>query len=78
MIPELVRTVIDVTPHNDVERVYLKKIYGNQLLFEVTYVMTSQDYQTYIDTRQQINMTILRLFKKHRIKLSDTHDLMTR
>lgn len=77
-IPEIVHTIIDVTPHNDIERVHLKKIFGNLLVYEVSYIMKSDDYMLYLDTRQQINMQILTIFKRNKIKLFNhpgVHDI---
>lgn len=76
LVPEMIVTIIETIPHVDVERAHFKKIYGNRLLFEVSYIVRSNEYTRYLDIQQEINFAIIALFKKHKITLYDALEFL--
>jgi small-conductance mechanosensitive channel len=70
-IPDIIRIVVDEAPHADLERVHLKNIQGNRIIYEIAFSLRTNDYTLYLDTQQYINFGIIEKFKKSKISLAD-------
>lgn len=76
IIPDMIKAVLEAAEHANIERVHLKGIEGNSILYETSYIVNSSDHEVYLDTQQEINLGILALFKKHKIQFYDNLDFI--
>jgi small-conductance mechanosensitive channel len=66
-IPGLVREVIESQPNTRFDRAHFKEYGDSALVFEAVYIVTSPDYNRYMDTQQAINLGLMRRFQEHGI-----------
>jgi len=66
-IPRMLREIIEATPQTRFDRAHFK-VYGDSaLIFEAVYYVLAQDYNTYMNVQQQINLAIFARFGRERI-----------
>lgn len=61
-IPAIIREIIDQHPNTRFDRVHFKEYGDFSLNFETVYYVNSREYQIYMDTVQDINLSIYRAF----------------
>lgn len=66
-IPALVREVIEAQPNTRFDRAHFKEYGDSALVFEVVYIVTSPDYNLYMDIQQAINLGLMQRFQAHGI-----------
>lgn len=69
-VPELLRCIVQEQPQARFDRAHLKDIDGEGLRFEMIYWITDPDYRIYMDTRQAINLALLRALRGQRLSLA--------
>jgi small-conductance mechanosensitive channel len=62
-VPGLVREVIEAQPNTRFDRAHFKEYGDSALVFEAVYVVTSPDYNLYMDTQQAINLGLMQRFQ---------------
>lgn len=63
-IPDTVEHIISSVDHLAFDRCHFHEFGDSALLFEVVYYVDSQEYETYMDTRQAVNLALLTSFEK--------------
>lgn len=66
-IPAIIRSIIEDADHTRFERAHFARFMDSSLEFEVVYYMTTNDYLTYMNTQQQVNLELLRRFRAEKI-----------
>jgi len=72
-IPEIIRDIIDkenLSHVHKLDRVHFKEFGDFSLNFEVVYYLATGDYNTYMDTQQEINFAIKEAFEKEGIEMA--------
>lgn len=69
-IPPAVRSIISALNQTRVDRVHFKEFGDSALIFEAVYFVLSPDYNLYMDTQQEINLAILKLFGERGIEFA--------
>ncbi len=69
-IPKLVKDIIEAQPQVTFNRAHLKTIDVSALVFEVAYTINSSDFSLYMDTQQNVNLSILRQLAEEEILLA--------
>lgn len=69
-IPSLLQSIIQSVPTTRFSRAHLARLDNSALAFEIVYYVLSDDYITYMDIQQQINLKILEAFAEKRITLA--------
>jgi small-conductance mechanosensitive channel len=69
-IPQMIREIIATVPQTRCDRVHFKSYGDSALIFEVVYFVTTQDYNTYMDIHQAINLAIYRKFEQEHIEFA--------
>lgn len=67
---QIVKDAISDAKTADLDRVHFKKFGDSSLDFEVVYYIKSGDYKAYMDTQQEINMSIKEKFEKEKIEFA--------
>ncbi len=70
MIPRIVTNIIGKQEMATLDRVHFTDLGDFSLNFEVVYYMKSNDYLTYRDTQQVINIELMKAFKKEKIEFA--------
>ncbi len=70
MLPEKIRSAIEHIPDIRVERVHVSGFNSSAILFELVYLVTNSDYETYMDRRQAINLALLDLFRAENVTVA--------
>ena len=66
-IPQIVKDIIDNIKLADLDRVHFKEFGDFSLDYEVVYYLATSDYNKYMDTQQEINLTLKQEFEKQGI-----------
>lgn len=61
-IPDMLRSIIESTEHTRFDRAHFLAFGDSSLDFEVVYFVTSDNYLTYMDAQQRINLAMVRQF----------------
>ena len=69
-IPGMLRDIVASQEKTRVDRAHLKALVGGAYQFELVYWMTDPDYGLYMNTRQQVLLTIVRRFEADDIRFS--------
>lgn len=69
-IPEIIKNCINNTSHARFERAHFVSFGPYSLDFEIVYYVDTNDYATYMDVQQQINLSIMEEFEKFDIKFA--------
>ena len=69
-IPEIIRDTIEKQSNTRFDRSHFKEFGDFSLDFETVYYMLVPDYQSYMDTQQQVNLQILRRFEAEGIEFA--------
>ncbi len=69
-IPGMLRDIVGSQDKTRVDRAHLKALVGGAYQFELVYWMIDPDYGLYMDTRQQVLLTIVRRFEADGIRFS--------
>ncbi len=75
-IPKIISKIIIDNKNTELERVHLKKIQGQRLIFEISYILPTKDINLYRDTHQEINLKIAEEFKRNKIAFHDDIDII--
>ncbi len=67
---EIVREVIKKAKHAELDRAHFRNFGGSSLDFEVVYYLDTNDYNTYMDTQQEINLGIKEGLEKEGIEFA--------
>ena len=68
-IPELVRAIVQREPDVRFERAHLKGFGASTLDFEISYLVLTPDYNTYMDRQQAIDLALLKALEERGIEL---------
>lgn len=66
-IPGLLRNAVEHRPGVRFDRAHFKEFSVSALVFEIVYYVLSPDYNVYMDIQQEINLELLREFRKEGI-----------
>ena len=69
-IPGTIKDIISIQNHADFDRVHLKSFGDFSINYEIVYYVNSADYLLYMDTHQEICMTIFEEFEKTAIEFA--------
>ncbi len=69
-IPKLVEQIFEKTKMADIGRVHFKTLGESNLVYEVVYHVKSSEYLVYMDTQQEVNLSLLKSFEKEGIKFA--------
>ncbi len=69
-IPKTVEKTVKKAKNAELDRVHFKSYGDSALLFEVVYYMLVPDYNSYMDTQQEINLALFEEFKKQGIEFA--------
>ncbi|RLC46579.1 MAG: mechanosensitive ion channel family protein [Candidatus Coatesbacteria bacterium] len=69
-IPGKIKTLIDEVPLASADRAHFYKFGPYSLDFEIVYYINTNDYTTYMDIQQQINIAIVELFEREGIEFA--------
>lgn len=69
-IPDMVREIIEPIEQVRFDRAHFKEYADFALVFEVVYYVLSQDYNTYMDIQQRINLDLYERFGKEGIEFA--------
>lgn len=69
-IPKLVKQIFEKTEMADLGRVHFKNLGESSLVYEVVYHVKSSEYLVYMDTQQEVNLSLLKSFEKEGIKFA--------
>ena len=69
-IPAIMKDIIDKHPMTEYERVHFVTFADFSLNFEVAYHVLTSDYITYLNTRQEVNLEIVRAFRSEGIEFA--------
>ncbi len=67
-IPEMLRDIVGSQEKTRIDRAHLRALVGGAYQFELVYWMIDPDYGLYMDTRQQVLLTIVRRFEADGIR----------
>lgn len=71
-IPSQLRQIIESQSQMRFERVHFARFSGVAIEFEAVYVVTTSDYNVYMDTQQAINLAIHEYFQREGIQFAQT------
>jgi small-conductance mechanosensitive channel len=71
-IPQIVRRIIEAQPKTRFDRAHFKELSDSAYNFEVVYWMLDPNYNLYMDTRQAINLELVKTFADEGIGLAST------
>jgi small-conductance mechanosensitive channel len=66
-IPKMVEKIVKDVKHADLDRVHFKEFGDFSLNYEVVYYVDVSDYKSYMDTQQEINLSLKDSFEKEGI-----------
>lgn len=69
-IPEQIEQIVEDQQHADFDRAHFHEFGDSSLNFEIVYHVTTGDYNQYMDTQQNINFSILKIFEKNKIDIA--------
>lgn len=69
-IPALLKDIIDAQPHTRFASAHLKELRDFALLYEVAYFVDRGDHSVYLDTQQEINLTLFQRFHTEGIEFA--------
>jgi len=69
-IPAMIKGIIESVKNTRFDRAHLKDFGESALNFEVVYYLESSDYNQYMDTQQEINFKINKVFAEERISMA--------
>jgi len=69
-IPDMVRRIIEPIEQVRFDRAHFKAYGDFALIFEIVYYVLSQDYNTYMDVQQRINLGLYERFRKEGIEFA--------
>ena len=69
-IPSLIENIITQTPHSTFDRCHFVEFGPSSLDLELVYHIDTRDFQTAMDSQQQINLEILRKFEEQGIEFA--------
>lgn len=75
-VPEIIQNIIESQPNTIFERANFSQLGDFALIFNISYFMTTSDYQEFTNTRQAINLEILRQFAEAGIEFAHPGQLI--
>jgi small-conductance mechanosensitive channel len=69
-VPKICESVIKKAEHAKFARAHFKSFGDFSLNYEIVYLMTSSDYDDYMNTQQEINLQIKKRFEKEKIDMA--------
>ena len=69
-IPEIIKNIVTNLESTKFDRAHFKSFGDSALLFEIVYIIQSDDYTAYMDTQQQLNLQIHQAFNKEKIEMA--------
>jgi len=69
-IPGMLEKIIKSTPGCTVDRVHFKQFGDFSLIYEIMYIIDSNDMKNYLDAQQKINFAIKEAFEKEKINFA--------
>ncbi len=69
-IPLIIKDIIDTHPKTEYERVHFVGFGDFSLNFEIAYYVLTSDFTTFLDTRQEVNLEIIRMFRSENIEFA--------
>ncbi len=68
-IPEIMESILSPIELVEFKRCHLKRLGDSAILFETVYYLDSSSFNKYMDVRQEINLGLIREFKKYKISI---------
>ena len=69
-IPKLTRNIFEKIKEADLDRVHFKEFGNSSLNFEIVYYVNSQDYVTYMEVQERVNLLLKGAFEKEGIEFA--------
>ncbi|MCD6325928.1 mechanosensitive ion channel [bacterium] len=69
-IPDMIKTIINDIPVAEADRVHFSQFGAFSLDFEIVYYLNTNNYATYMDVQQQVNLSIVEQFSKEGIEFA--------
>lgn len=69
-IPKIVKNIFKDIKLAEIDRVHFKSYGDFSLIYEVVYYMQVPDYNTYMDTQQEVNLALKEAFEKEKIEFA--------
>ena len=69
-IPQIIKKIIEEFEIARLDRVHFKKFSDFSLDFEVSYYLSTPDYNKYMDVQQEINLKIMDVFNEKKIEFA--------
>lgn len=66
-IPEIIQKVIEATPNTRFDRAHFFQFGGSSLDFQIVYFVLSNDFLTYMNAQQSINLNLFKRFEEEKI-----------
>lgn len=66
-IPKMIQEIIESAPKTRFDRVHLKSFGPSSLDFEVSYYIQTDDYNEFMDIREEVNLGIVEVFEKEKV-----------
>lgn len=66
-IPEIIQKVIEATPNTRFDRAHFFQFGGSSLDFQIVYFVLSNDFLTYMNAQQNINLNLFKRFEEEKI-----------
>lgn len=66
-IPEIIQKVIEATPNTRFDRAHFFQFGGSSLDFQIVYFVLSNDFLTYMNAQQIINLNLFKKFEEEKI-----------
>lgn len=66
-IPDIIQKIIEATPHTRFDRAHFYQFGGSSLDFQIVYYVLSNDFSTYMNAQQQINLNLFKRFEEEKI-----------
>jgi small-conductance mechanosensitive channel len=69
-IPGMVKEIIEKAEYADYDRAHFSSFGASSLDYEIVYYVTTPEYNDYMDTQQEINLSIVRAFEQEGISMA--------
>jgi small-conductance mechanosensitive channel len=66
----MIQKIIENTENTDFNRAHFIEFGKSELIFEIVYYITTNDYTIYRDTHQKIQIDMMKQFKKEHIEFA--------
>lgn len=69
-VPAIIQAIIEANDHTRFDRAHFARFMDSSLEFEVVYYLTTNDYLTYMNTQQRVNLALLKRFNAEQIEFA--------